>query len=280
MLTTGAEHAPTASTPIQQTSFREKPVIAAEKLKQLYALMLKLRLFAERRKNKTANLPALYCLEACQSGCVVDLRQEDCIVVLPDQDIGFVIEAGQSATASRFSLLANAGRDRIAIATGIAFANRWQTKDNVVVVFTTTAEIANAGGAIKFADAESLPIIYLILPPSSLGRAARNLRTVKHAPVIPVDQSDAVAIYRVAYEAIDKARRGAGPTLIECMRFKLSATKKPQEDPHCSDPIFYMESYLRKRNLWQDDFRSGIEQEFSPVLDRYLSSKRSHISSR
>ena len=280
MLTTGAEHAPTASTPIQQTFFREKPVIAAEKLKQLYALMLKLRLFAERSKNKAAKPQPLYCLEACQAGCVVDLRQEDCIVVLPDQHIGFVV-AGRSATTSRFSVLANAGRDRIAIATGIAFANRLQTKDNVVVVFTTTAEIANAGGAIKFADAESLPIIYLILPPSGLGRAARNLfRTVKHAPVIPVDQSDAVAIYRVAYEAIDKARRGAGPTLIECMRFKLSATKKPQEDPHCSDPIIYMESYLRKRNLWQDDFRSGIEQEFSPVLDRYLSSKRSHISSR
>jgi TPP-dependent pyruvate/acetoin dehydrogenase alpha subunit len=68
-----------------------------------------------------------------------------------------------------------------------------------------------------------------------------------------VDKNDAVAVYRVVYEAIDKARRGAGATLIRCVQQTISAKGRGEDER--VDPIAYMEHYLRKRNLWTDDLR-------------------------
>jgi len=79
--------------------------------------------------------------------------------------------------------------------------------------------------------------------------------TLHQLPTIPVDDSDAVAVYRVVYESIDKARRGAGPTLIQCMRHESLSTRGHHKDER-ADPLVYMEQYLRKRNLWSDDLRS------------------------
>jgi len=61
-----------------------------------------------------------------------------------------------------------------------------------------------------------------------------------------------VAVYRVAYEAIAKARRGAGPTLIRCIRLRSLPASIRFMDLR-GDPIAYLEHYLRKQNLWSED---------------------------
>ena len=40
-------------------------------------------------------------------------------------------------------------------------------------------------------------------------------------PRIPVDCNDVLALYRVGHEAVDRARIGYGPTLIDCVRYEL-----------------------------------------------------------
>ncbi len=45
-------------------------------------------------------------------------------------------------------------------------------------------------------------------------------------PGITVDGNDVVAVYRVASEAIARARKGAGPTLIECKTYRWYGTRR------------------------------------------------------
>jgi TPP-dependent pyruvate/acetoin dehydrogenase alpha subunit len=75
-------------------------------------------------------------------------------------------------------------------------------------------------------------------------------------PGIPVDGHDAVAVYRVAYESLQRARLGSVPTLIEC---KSKASN--------SDPISNLERYLSRKGLVHQEWKDEIISEFIPNLD-------------
>jgi len=150
-----------------------------------------------------------------------------------------------------WSVFEHGGRDRLAIASGIALKNSMQRGESVVLAFTTPTEITRASDSVQLAQHHSLPIIYI----DKIAANVRKPRPTSHElPAIPVDDADAVAIYRVAYEAIDKARRGAGPTLIQCVEHR-GLTRNGRLKDQRADPVIYMERYLRKRNLWSDDLR-------------------------
>lgn len=195
--------------------------------------------------------------EACEAAAVVDLQPGDMIATLPGQRVGLLKTwtsnsapqdpAGRTAA----SVLDDGGSDRLAIATGMALVNRTQHMNNVVVAFAKSGDIDHATDSVRFAQDESLAIVYF----EETHADKRILKpTLYHLPAIPVDDSDAVAVYRVAHESIEKARRGAGPTLIQCIRHRSLSTRSRAKDER-ADPVVYMEQYLRKRNLWSDDLR-------------------------
>jgi pyruvate dehydrogenase E1 component alpha subunit len=69
-----------------------------------------------------------------------------------------------------------------------------------------------------------------------------------------VESNDAVAVYRVSCEAIAHARKGDGPTLIEC--------KCCQE----GDPLRNMETYLDRKGLFSEKFKRQVESGFLEEL--------------
>jgi len=84
-------------------------------------------------------------------------------------------------------------------------------------------------------------------------------------PRIPVDGCDVVGVFRVAQEAIRRAREGHGPAVIECLTAR-SSTKNESTRPSiqylAQDPISFMEQYLRRRHLWLDDWPQSIIEAF------------------
>ena len=85
-------------------------------------------------------------------------------------------------------------------------------------------------------------------------------------PGVIVDRDDAVAIYRVATEAITHARRGSGPTLIECRPWTLSG--HTESGRHAvRNPILKMEEYLSRKGLFDNKFKSRVMAEFRRELD-------------
>ncbi|HWG86231.1 MAG TPA: thiamine pyrophosphate-dependent enzyme, partial [Candidatus Acidoferrales bacterium] len=106
-----------------------------------------------------------------------------------------------------------------------------------------------------------LSIVFLIAQHSSPEQSNIDLRNEaqKFLPAITVDGNDVVAVYRVAEESTRRAREGLGPSLIEC-RLETGG-----------DPLAFMESYLRQRNLWSDVWKEELERDLrrkKPVKTR------------
>ena len=281
MLNNGFSHPSAATIPISDGKLgQNNPLISADKLKQLYAAMLESRLIAESaRRNSPASRGMLDSLEACEVGCTIDLRSADTVALLPHQCIGhrgaksasganLIADhpggTGLRADAPTAMKLAHSGNSsgQLAMATGVAFAYAEQKSTNVVVAFAEATRIKQAQDSMAFAGEKCLPIIYVELTGrsrTSRKSVRRGQENIHRIATMQVDRNDVIAIYRVAYEAIDKARRGAGPSLIQCVSYDLRVGGRRSTGSHTFDPIAYMEHYLKKKYLWSSDFKRSIE---------------------
>jgi pyruvate dehydrogenase E1 component alpha subunit len=96
-------------------------------------------------------------------------------------------------------------------------------------------------------------------------------------PGITVDGNDVVAVYRVAQEAIARARRGQGPTLIEAKTYRWYGHSEidpaKYRDPaeverwKAKDPIAGMEKYLIAKGLFSAAWKQEIVDGFNEELD-------------
>jgi 2-oxoisovalerate dehydrogenase E1 component alpha subunit len=83
-------------------------------------------------------------------------------------------------------------------------------------------------------------------------------------PGLRVDGNDVLAVYAGAKEAVDRARSGGGPTLLELVTFRLGPHSS-SDDPtryrnkdlvsqwQQRDPIARFRQYLERRKLWNED---------------------------
>ncbi|MGB8480797.1 MAG: thiamine pyrophosphate-dependent enzyme [Acidobacteriaceae bacterium] len=156
------------------------------------------------------------------------------------------------------------------VCTDIAFANQRKKNDNVVMIFSDEGSIQlnDWHDALRFAGQRSLPIVFVHQSHRSAGSLSVKLEstgddTSSEAvgygfPGITVDGNDAVAVYRVAQEATERARSGGGPTLIEAQTFPEYVS---------SDPIAAMERYLAGKGLFSESWKKGIIALFQQKLD-------------
>jgi TPP-dependent pyruvate/acetoin dehydrogenase alpha subunit len=93
-------------------------------------------------------------------------------------------------------------------------------------------------------------------------------------PAIAVDALDPVAVYRVAYEAILRARQGRGATLLKCSvhpSFHCTPTpdnsERPANLPLSFNSVFTMETYLRRKGIEPDQHSRQIVAEFNRELN-------------
>jgi TPP-dependent pyruvate/acetoin dehydrogenase alpha subunit len=97
-------------------------------------------------------------------------------------------------------------------------------------------------------------------------------------PNIPVDGNDVVAVFRVTQEAIRRAREGHGPAVIECITSRTNATEqRPAKEQAAriiaQDPLTFMEQYLRRKNLWTDEWSNSMAATFGKELDEVFASE-------
>ncbi|HTD22014.1 MAG TPA: thiamine pyrophosphate-dependent dehydrogenase E1 component subunit alpha [Terriglobales bacterium] len=175
------------------------------------------------------------------------------------------------------------------IGTGIAHAYKMQKKPNIVMALSGdgSTSLGFWHEALNFAGVYKLPIVYIVqnnLWAESVSlkqqTAVEDLSIKAQAygfPGITVDGNDVVAVYRVAREAIHRARTGGGPTLIECKTYRWyghsmidPGTYRPPEEIEywkSRDPIPFMERYLAKHNLWSDSWKEELLQQFNQEID-------------
>lgn len=98
-------------------------------------------------------------------------------------------------------------------------------------------------------------------------------------PSIRVDGNDVLAVQAVTEWALDRARRGRGPTLIEAHTYRMGAhttsddpTKYRERDEEkdwaTRDPIARLEAYLRGSGAIDDDWLDGVRAEADALAER------------
>jgi pyruvate dehydrogenase E1 component alpha subunit len=175
-----------------------------------------------------------------------------------------------------------ASRTHTDAAIGAALGNKTRKNGRVAVVFGDNAASQLWKEALHIASLNGLPMIFVNHEHPKRSPAVRTPAIAKtNQPVnsetpwfpdIVVDSNDLVAIYRVANEAISRARLGRGPTLIVCQPFRLKgmtsgAGTRSGNGRHTLDPISNMETYLRGKGLFQRRLRGDIVAGFTKELD-------------
>ena len=121
----------------------------------------------------------------------------------------------------------------VPVMAGIALAGRMQKKD--IVTMTWIGDGGTSTGAfhegINFAAVQKLPLVvvaenngWAYSTPFKKQTAAKSLADKAVAYGIPgeqVDGNDVLAVYAAARRAVDRARSGEGPTLIEAMTYRM-----------------------------------------------------------
>ncbi len=121
----------------------------------------------------------------------------------------------------------------IPLATGAALAAQLRNSGQVVVSFFGDGAV-NTGSfheSLNMAAVWNLPVVFacennLYATEMAFGRATKNLSVASRAaayliPSVDVDGSDVHETFRAAREAIDRARSGGGPTLVEFKTYRF-----------------------------------------------------------
>jgi hypothetical protein len=185
--------------------------------------------------------------DALPAGVLMDLSDGDAVVSASTDATVRLKRAGKPVAAI------GAGFDA---AVGTALLAKAHKSGKVGVVFGEAgAEAFQA--ALATAKEYTLPLIFVsraedvdehaekraLRKPAKKSKAKKKALAEGYLPRIYVDANDVVAVYRVAHEAIDRARRGRGATWIEGIPFK---TEGKRSGP---DAVAGMEEYLRGKGL-------------------------------
>src|SRR5256886_10146817 len=90
---------------------------------------------------------------------------------------------------------------------------------------------------------------------------------------VRVDGNDLLAVYAVTKAAVDKARSGGGPTMIEAVTYRIGPhsssddptryRSKEEVDAWAKrDPIERLRKYLELKGLWSKDYEEKLRAEF------------------
>jgi TPP-dependent pyruvate/acetoin dehydrogenase alpha subunit len=254
-----------------------------EVLRQLYFALLKCRMVAEyvQRQSPSANYDFAIGHEAVVVATTFGLRAEDTITAsganlaarvgasaplqnsLAQGDTNNSCSSGLGAVVTPASL----SNDPFNMGTGVALVHKVERKGNVVIALCTEESPAldRWREALKFAGTHKLPILYVIKggasDPSLNGPQNAHLDDFTFMardygfPGIIVDGGDVVAVWRVAQESLHRARNGSGPTLIDCTM------------ESARDPLAHMEHYMRKRSVWDDEWKKRISRQIQAEIE-------------
>jgi 2-oxoisovalerate dehydrogenase E1 component alpha subunit len=175
-------------------------------------------------------------------------------------------------------------------ATGIAWAAKLRKSDQVVITYIGEGS-SNQGDfheGLNFAGVHKLPVIYVvenngyaISVPMALQSAVQDI-AIRGAgynmPGVIIDGADVLNCYKAGVEAIERARAGEGPTLIEAKVTRLTAHSS--DDQHTKyrsaeeleaeksrDPLPRFRDQLRAAGMLDEAAEEQIMAESRKVVE-------------
>jgi pyruvate dehydrogenase E1 component alpha subunit len=202
------------------------------------------------------------------------------------------LEGGQPAPDQHGLPITIPVATQIPHAVGLAYAAQYRGDD--VVVMTYFGDGATSEGdfheALNFAGVWHVPVVFVCqnnqwaisvpLKKQTHSRTIAEKALAYGFPGIQVDGNDVLAVHVAAREAVARARGGEGPTLIECVTYRLGV-HTTADDPtkyrsaeevaewERKDPLTRFCAYLQKRNLLEEGLEERIDAEIAEAIGRF-----------
>jgi pyruvate dehydrogenase E1 component alpha subunit len=268
-----------------------EPNLPDDLLLKLHRAMLLGRRFDERmlrlqRQGRLGTFPPIKGQEAAHLGAVATLRPSDWFVpafretaaeiwrgrAMDDILLNYAgyNQAGYIPEEVKNLPPAIPVATQIPHAVGLSFGAKYRGTDEVTLVFFGDGATSEGDfyESLNFAGALHMPTVFVcqnnqwaISHPRQQQTRARTLAQKALAAGIPgiqVDGNDVLASYVATQEAVDRARGGGGPTLVECVTYRVSV-HSTADDP--------------KRYRSDDEVEAWEKRDPLPRFQAYLMSK-------
>ena len=186
--------------------------------------------------------------------------------------------------ASRYVTMSSCIASQIPHATGIAWAAQIQKSTQVALGFmgdgATSEEDFHVG--LNFAGVLKAPVVFVcqnnqwaISTPVTVQTASKTIAIKAYAygfPGVRVDGNDVFAVYGAVKHAVDRARAGHGPTLVEALTYRIGA-HSTSDDPSRyrdervteqwkkKDPIARFRTWLVAQGLLTDERDKALRDQ-------------------
>jgi pyruvate dehydrogenase E1 component alpha subunit len=177
-------------------------------------------------------------------------------------------------------------------AVGLAYAARYKGEDAVVMVYCGDGATSEGDfhEAVNFAGVWHVPVVFVVqnnqwaisvpLKKQTHSRTLAQKALAYGIPGVQVDGNDVLAVYAASLEAVRRARAGQGPTLIECVTYRLGV-HTTADDPtryrsdeevkawERKDPLTRFKAYLEKKTLLVEGLEQEVDQEIARAVKAF-----------
>jgi len=176
-------------------------------------------------------------------------------------------------------------------AVGAAWASKLKGDESVSLVFMGEGATSKADflTSMNFAGVYQVPVVFVCENNQYAISVPRKIQT--HAETIAqkaiafgfkgiqVDGNDIFAVYKAVKEAVDNARKGKGPTLIECYTYRMCdhstsddaaryRSKKELEEWQKKDPIKRLERYMGNKNILNIAYKEKVAKQTKEKVEK------------
>ncbi len=180
--------------------------------------------------------------------------------------------------------------DNVPVAAGVGLAFKMRQEDHVVLCYFGDGATSRGDWheGLNFASIHKLPVVYICnnnqyaySTPLELQMAVKNVadRAVAYdIPGVVIDGNDVLAVYAATRRAIERARAGLGPTLLECKTFRMTghsahddAGYVPRElfdEWQKKDPIYRHQQTLIQNGIMSIEEIQAMHRSVVEEIDR------------
>lgn len=286
----------------QLVSSKDLPKLSNNQLKEIYELMVLSRTFDEialklQREGRILTYASLLGQEASQVPSAYLLEETDWFVTTYRDHAVWITRGLPMDKLYQYWAGDERGMDfpqnikalppaipigsHIPHAVGLAWAEKLKGTKNVSIVYFGDGATSKGDfhEAMNFAGVFKVPCVFLcqnnqwaISVPRSRQTGSETIAQKAEAygfEGVLVDGNDVFAVYKATQDALQKAREGKGPTLIECYTYRMEnhttaddwrryRSEKEVEEWRKKDPILRLRKYMEKEEVWDAEKEKAL----------------------
>ncbi len=287
-----------------------EPKIAPETLKTMYKYMLLARRTDERmllmqRQGRMGTFPQSSGHEAISMGSAIHLGKTDWHVPAYRELAGLLYRGWSIETTLLYwngfeeGAMPPEGVNDLPVcvpiasqllhAAGLGMAMKLRNDNSIVMTYfgDGASSEGDTHEAMNFASVYQAPVVFVCLNNQyaisvPIAKQMRNETIAQRAiaygmPGIRVDGNDVLAVYVATMEAVERAKRGEGPTLIEGLTYRFTPhttaddPKRYRSDEECAlwtkrEPLARFKKYLVAKGVYTEKQLEELEQELDTMI--------------